>query len=71
MLDKIFDALSEIEFDWFHKLLMFSNIMALLFVPFMVEKSYELIAVKKYLLSQEIQQDDDHPYEELKVYADK
>lgn len=71
MLDKIFDALSEIEFDWFHKLLMFSNIIALLFLPFMVEKSYELIAVKKYLLSQEIQQDDDKTYRELKVYADK
>ena len=71
MLDKIFDALSEIEFDLFHKLLMFSNIIALLFLPFMVEKSYELIAVKKYLLSQEIQQDDDKTYRELKVYADK
>lgn len=71
MLDKIFDALSEIEFDWFHKLLMFSNIIALLFLPFMVEKSYELIAVKKYLLLQEIQQDDDKTYRELKVYADK
>ena len=69
MFDKIFDAMSEIQLDWFHKLLIATNLVALFCLPLLVGKTYELIAVKKYLLSQEyVSQNKDNTYEELKVY---
>ncbi len=69
MFDKIFDAMCEIQLDWFHKLLIATNLVALFCFPLLVEKTYELVAVKKYLLSEEyISKNRDNTYEELKVY---
>lgn len=69
MFDKMLDAICEIEFDWFHKLLIVTNLIALFCLPLLVERTYELIAVKKYLLSEEyVSHNRDNTYEELKVY---
>jgi hypothetical protein len=69
MFDKILDAMCEIQLDWFHKLLIATNLVALFCLPLLVERAYELIAVKKYLLSEEyVSHNRDDKYEELKVY---